>query len=749
MLIKLLKGLFARERAQEPVVPEQLQGLEELEALRQLAPFIRAMDGGESLWRYVVTGDNIEALHSSGALLALDRVVVVLHAKAHAPDFFREIQRQVHSGIPSQSRLSHELDDALSQCWHDLVDGCQLVDAQRSEFMQCYLRILDIFFHILDQETLPDCIYEQLVEHPEHRLLDRYQFYQRYSLEAISEDEALPARTRKAMNILIRDVDDGMRNVSHQSLQKIERVFGENRRAYDTERWAKLPRGRLIIASFLLARDAGNSVFDDYTQNLQTMVEEQFFELLAQCFAYTGLKGESDFIDQLIKWLGDDSTELPEALLRQARSDLSANTEWMGCEHRSPLGDHLVDYTKLSRNSSFCSMLTVCYWLLEREAFSFAPKLLKFALALDTQRILAWLSQVHRLDGARGTFASEDLKLAFEHKLQSIGVTDAQLIAMNLAIAQTSDMPTYRQLIKQYGKKTRALWDTGIAELTASSAQRFYLDVCRFGGFFAQLDAQEKLGDLALILRDEIAPLRFHRKNALRSYFGDSDLAFCGWWSEFGEDREDCKLAVDTGCVSKFDGALIVLQEMEGSYRLLLSPQESTAEVNFLKDISAYDVVVFSAEVETARIYSAIAELAEPAAMEAELLELAAQYLADTLDYAHYRQRVVHLADFSGYQWTGEGKYKRATLLPLLLTEASNKRRNQLIKLFCPGGKNSADVEAIALELFLEILYEGGDIDQNARKYWSTEDLQEQGQETYEAFEAYRDKLVEQLDALG
>jgi len=717
------------------------------ESLIQLEPFILNLPNGEHIWRYVLVGDNRTELDQDNTLLNLDSVIINIHAKHFAPDFFTQIVKRVgFGGFASQIDIARELADVMRQCRHDLQTCSEIDDAQRDLFAQCYLRILDVFYHLLDQKTLCDSLYQELVEKKATKLLTKEQFYQRYSQEAYPEAGELSARSIKQISEYIASLDGGTRRVNQEALDKIERVFAENRLSYDCAHWDDdKPAGNVVVASYLLSRDAKEQLSDKYTLQLKKLVNDVFISIVKSAFSYGSTTNKSVFPEALCQWLNGDQDSIPKSLLALAYQDLSVNDMYIGTGKGSPLGDHQPDYVILKSNHDFRDVLTASYWLIDTDDFPFANRIIQFSLTLDPQRTLSLLGQIHRESRFDNEFASVDLHETFLMKMVSRAqIRESQVVAFNVYYAQKYDQDTYKLLMKKYNNKTKAVWDQGISELIACSAQQFYLDVCRFGNF----DATSMLGVQSDILHELLRRNIKLISMSLASHFNDKDFLFNDYRFELPNRLHTKSVEEDPEIISKLDNQLTVLQAQEKgkSYRMLMKPtKELGGAFVTVGGVSSQELVIFKKNVSKEDISTHIVSLKSTEEMEVEVIRIANRYLASEITYAEYQQRVKSLADFSSYHWVQEDMEKRANLLPFLLTEKDNEKKYRIIKLFCIEGEYGASFEKIAFELFLEQDLLAGNLDLQDRLEWTIDDVED---ETMELFIPFKEELANQLAAI-
>ncbi len=150
----------------------------------EVAPFIYSLPQGEVLWYYVLTGENREQLDATNGLLDLDHILIFHHAKKFAPELCEKMLSACY-GLSTQNELFEDLDEVLDELTDELLDDGEHL-AQRQA---CYLRILDIFYHLFDQQ-LPEAFYELLVKDEEKACLSQQQYQQRYPIVSIATSKA-------------------------------------------------------------------------------------------------------------------------------------------------------------------------------------------------------------------------------------------------------------------------------------------------------------------------------------------------------------------------------------------------------------------------------------------------------------------------------------------------------------------------------------------------------------------------------
>ncbi|MBA5762512.1 hypothetical protein H2O73_09165 [Vibrio sp. 404] len=442
-------------------------------ALEQLRPFIIHLPNGESLWDFVLTGENYIELHQQRAFVNLDSVLVILHSKHYAPDFYQHILHACHlDSIPSQNDIQRSLHKILQPLSDALLD----TTTTNNDNQQCFIRVVDIFFHLFDQQDLPKKLYELMVKEEETRCISDHDYGLRYCLPSVAQPGAISSKTKQQIDEIIDDLDSYY-HVGHDVYVEIEKTFEANRDAYNHLLWVNEDEEEQtlcrLIGAVLLNLDQQNNRHDDYTLALTQWVT-------------TGLK--SDILAQFKQHCQSVPDELEQWLLAANEDDLPALAEKLdeqldterSYQRSRELGAEQPIYELFDSVGIFRPILATCYWLYKASQDPFAKHIIQLAMRLAPQATLSSLSRFY-LESMSG-FASEGLRNSFFQSLSDLGISLFEQTAFNIAVSINHDATQLEHLIRQYielDEEEREQWNLAINKLACYERDYFYLNAYR------------------------------------------------------------------------------------------------------------------------------------------------------------------------------------------------------------------------------------------------------------------------------
>ncbi|MBN3573029.1 hypothetical protein [Vibrio neptunius] len=441
--------------------------------LQQISPFILHLPQGEALWHYVLTGEFDAPMPLEECLLDLDSVLVVLHAKKHSPSFYRHLLRtcDYDSVPPPQHEILACLSDALRPLYQVL-----LAELHDQHHQDCFLRVLDIFFHLFDQQDLPNVWREILTKDEETACLSALEFERRYTQPSEALDNAICPRAKRNIDHIIDSLDH-FYTCDHDEYQEIERVFGSNRHAFDHQQWQRdeeeqQTRCRLIGA-ILLNLNHDVELFDGDTDALLKWVSDGLHQdVYSEIKRHCGRQPE-----HLQAWLINESNNGFTALVEELSSILKHE---MDRDAQSELGVIQPKYDLFSSIAPFRLMLATCYWLYKANQDSFAKRVILLSMELAPQATIESMSRLYR-NGFQG-FALPELRRTFLTTLHEMGVPDADLSAFHISIAVQYDESELEALVHRYVEcdhSERNRWNLAINKLGSYERDYFYLNVHR------------------------------------------------------------------------------------------------------------------------------------------------------------------------------------------------------------------------------------------------------------------------------
>ncbi|MCE2570369.1 hypothetical protein [Motilimonas eburnea] len=708
------------------------------EELIRLAPFIVHLPAGELLWQYVLTGEHGNTIREQDILLDLDHVLVSLHAKRFAPDFFEDICDKIcRSGFPEQADIFDDLDRILMPLANELLAVDEFVQQKRD----CYLRILDIFYHLFDQTPFNDDLFEQLVEDEDTAFLTETEYQQRYAITESVTDELSCSQAQTLRKIL-----DGLEYVSwldHSIIKKIARLRRETRKTCDPTGWAlQGERNEWLLAAILLAFDSREQVFDQYSAALKQLVDDHLHRAILEDFS-DALKPSSTLPDGVTLWFTqfDVSATTAQAMALELGECLELVHD-AGAESKAQ-----PRYELFKSSSDFYLVLAICYWRYLAEPNELCLRVISLALALEPQATLNHLVQFYA--GRRAGFESEALAQEFYLSLKNFNVIEEDLFAFNARFAQQHDSQAYAEIITQYVKfnaNDKERFNRGLLRLRPHYYQRFFTDVSRLNPSFDFPTAHEYVD----IFREIHRHAQRNDEEVLASYFNKADVLFVDYLEFLPEALcLPIKASQDTRFMP-WPCNFAVLRLNQDHLELVVDSMnrpfdKETGHLYVLR------VLILGPDVTNEAVFSIIDSLPDALQRSETIERFAVRYIEGDIAFdafntatKHFIDRKVYSLDIEGYsQYVGH-------ILSVILTEKDREKRLRLISILASHPTHGQYVLAdICAELYLDTLLAGGAISFDERREIEIEDLTAQGQKELEAFKAETAKQLARLYGEG
>ncbi len=454
-----VKRFFQRLFNRTTTIPEPLQ---------QLHPFIVNLPRGEQFWHYVLSGEHQQELHQAEAFIDLDAVLVLAHAKQYAPDFYHHmLDICCYDTTPEQNEIHAILCCILEPLSEALLEP-EITTAKQQA---CFLRVLDIFFCLFDQQAFEKDIYALLVTDEATQCLSEHEYKQRYTVVDTAAQETISVKTMQAITEILDSLDNYF-HVDHDDFAAIERIFSTNRNTYDYQLWLDEDEETLcrLLAAVLLYLDSKNHINDHYTEALQQFVDEG---IVADVL--TEFKNESESLpDALENWLETGSGIEFSTLVEQLKNSLNIN---YGSNRQAAQ----PSFDLFCTVGSFRPILAMCYWRSRAAEHAVAQRVIQLAMALAPQATLSSLSRFYR-DGIRG-FSNEPLQQEFFESLKALGISEYDLIAFKIRLSANDDYLQLEKWLHRYIEQSepeRQQWNAAVNRLSACDRDDFYLSVYRF-----------------------------------------------------------------------------------------------------------------------------------------------------------------------------------------------------------------------------------------------------------------------------
>ena len=462
------------------------------EGLESIAPFIFNLPNGQALWQYVLSGEGREALQADGSLIDLDQVLVFAHAKQYAPMFYTWLNLTLR-GVSHQSDIHSKLHKVLACVSDELLEE---EDAQPQR-RECYLRIIDIFVHILDQTPLTRDMYIQLVEDEDTAFMTAEEYQQRFQLEAEATSDGLTGSQQEELENIIEVFED-YRFADNENLKSLERLRDENRNVVNPEFWDwEANPEQLLLAAIFLAWDFDRDEEDEFTEALEDRFDAAIVDKICTHVAEvlvngkdydededededegadegcdTGEQTNEALLTGLRRWLEGDHSVYPD-LLETMRARLDLKGYESSRSHVQPAYEAL-------ESDPVLALLAACFWRRQAGSHEASAQMIQLFMALAPQATLSCLSRLYR-DGFRG-FASDEAKEAFLTNRPSMHYGDEFVFNMRMSRYESAD--AYEKHIRDYistagDMRMRTFFNEGLSRLFPPHYQSFFSDVWR------------------------------------------------------------------------------------------------------------------------------------------------------------------------------------------------------------------------------------------------------------------------------
>ncbi|WP_420590670.1 hypothetical protein [Bacterioplanoides sp.] len=676
--------------------------------LKPLAPFIFHLPNGEALWRYVLTGEGRESLYEQNHLLDLDSVLIFAHAQDYAPEFYRQLDTCLR-GVSEQADILDDLREVLEDLSEELLEASGY-EHERQSRVDCFLRVLDIFFHLLDQQTPETDMFELLVE--EQQCLSREAYRQRYRVAEQVEEGCISEEQAKALKNIIRGLKR-FYTADYDELKAIRELRLESRAVADVSLWdIEHKPHELLLVAIMLANDHADGINYEYHQSAQKLFDEHFIS--------KSLKSLSKYYDgenqDIETWLNSDGSnvELLETAVKQLRDGLELSS------YRGRRDVAQPPYECLDSNSKFAPMLVSAYFRLQVCSYAPAARLLELFLRLAPQKTLDWCSRLYR-DGFRG-FVDSDTADEFERSLENIEATPSDRFVFMQRLYAKCDAERYQQHIQHYlnsDKETRLKLDQSVSRLFVPHQQRFYFDV-----WLADEQYQPAVSDL---WRDAFAAI--HQQISLMdddvfaAMFDKKQILFADRGEYLPEDLNlDIRISDNTRNNPCWHGAeqpprsisYAVLRYQNDYLELLL--EAPGADFKTEQYLGVNNLVVLDSAVTNEQLDEVLSQLADiyksglkTDGLIAEALDL---FIAGELSFSDYHSRIQYLVDAKEYDFVTQNQSPYAArLLTAIRMENNRDRQLRLIKALTLHPIRGPKLrDEIALRLYLDQACRRGEV---------------------------------------
>lgn len=672
------------------------------EALLQLQPFIRSLPDGEKLWRYVLTGEEKQELVDSQAFINLDSILLLLHAKQHAPSFYQEILGSVpYESTPSQDQIH----DYIHRVFHYLMSELLEAESELAAKQACFLRVLDVFYGIFDQNPWSEKMYELLVEDEDTACISASAYQRRFSQEQDSLNKVSALTQQHILELL--DSLESYNFASYSDLNKIDKIFDGSRLAVDPITWLSTePRSRLLLASILLYKDNKLAICDDKTEQLRKLVSELLPQQVIKQFK-AELKPNTELPEVFESWLLS-SNETEASLQAVLIKPLLAGGIGLDDSHTEETEQPY--YELYSNISDFLPVLASCYWLQISEGNQIAEKVIQLSLILAPQATLKCFAKLHFKK--HKTFVNTKQEKTFLKTLTSLNVDDYDQLCFEMVIAQSRDFTKYKRLVRRYNRYSNnrvELWDRALAKLTTKQRELFYLDVHRS----SEKALTPLLSSRSDMLKELINTTAFSDEDFFLAQQERAQILFSDH-VEFLPEQFHLPVRCHKDMqANQSESRFVVLRHAGESLELVADNPDWPFQPEQGEWPQASHYIVLREDIDVTKVLTHLAELQSYRERTKNLLLQMQAYLSGELSFTEFEQKFGCYSDTKYYDLNIERYSKhRPSILPQILAEPDEGVQLRLIRLLtCHKTRGKRVLADIAEKMFFNQCIINGDLE--------------------------------------
>lgn len=466
-VIKHVDGPLTKydERSQERI---ELQEFAERDSYKgdatdDLKEFILALPMGDKIWSYIESGE------SPSILEEVTEIPILAIAKEHARNFYLRMRYHLND-FEGESSINEYLDTIFSGLIFDLlvdeneeeqvsvsgfistvsVRADEATEELKRDNQQMFLRVLDVFYRLLNVKVLDRDLEEIIVSEEGYALLTEEEFHERYDKRG-AKGVKKPKRLKATTFGRLRDVADS------DTLNYIEKVLAQNgREAYDCSTWSKDRVESQTLAAYLLSKDRENMCFDEYTTKLLEFIKEGPWEA-----AYKQLREHLDkkllskeelelikdyFVNQAVpKATQEDIIQLLEKALYREECYRGPYTFNLYSERQK-------SYALFRFDGSFLQFVLCSFWMrnLMPPISTHADRIFKLLVSLAPQKVIKLIGKLFSDDYSVVEFEDNTAEEKFYKSLERAKVPNKHIYAFQMVQAQDRHRITEPCNVKEY-----------------------------------------------------------------------------------------------------------------------------------------------------------------------------------------------------------------------------------------------------------------------------------------------------------
>ncbi|OLQ93077.1 hypothetical protein BIY22_00875 [Vibrio panuliri] len=455
-----------------------------------LKPLILAMPQGESLWRYIENGTELQALE------ALQEIELLPLAHQYASEMAAHMDDHVCKWEYNNQGIAEELESVLELVRGDLLTDhfgeettiehangliTTLTVTPDSEVSllkaRCeqYLRVVDVFYRALGKREFSEYMMDSLTDDDEP-LLSRQDYYRRYSQLPEPQTEAGEtqdgALTREVQSIFYTFTDND-EILCKKNFELVDSVMRSSRDLCHPQHYPKKHMGCIALASYQLYTDFNQRIGDEVTEALFNYLNEQNIwqqavdKILQEAFVKGGYhcpehKGltEQDIARVRDYFCADQPTEDQASLIALLEPQLHRDDCCRGNLYLNKFSEYQPGYDFLSdHDEDFQRFTLIAFWLrqlpLPLPQRVQADRLWQFITALAPVRVARNVLRAYS-DGPWSIEFNNVLdEIEIHEQLEKAGIDSGILRAFEMSrVSSTRDIEKYSHWLDRYSEIT-------------------------------------------------------------------------------------------------------------------------------------------------------------------------------------------------------------------------------------------------------------------------------------------------------
>ncbi|WP_128732309.1 hypothetical protein [Pseudoalteromonas sp. PS5] len=707
---------------------ERQLGFEITPTLSIVKIFIESLPSGSALWAYVKTGKGKEQLVRSHALLDLDHVLLLPHACRYAPEFYNYIMSTLrHSTIVEQNEIQQYFYRAISELTEELLESESKKEAKQA----CFLRILDIFYHLFDQQSWSDDFYELLVEDEDTACLSAEAYQARFIQEIEISTDGVSEKLKQQILELLDKLED-YHFASYRQWCEITKLFKSNRQAVNPENWLGTePSSRLLLACILLYQDKLSAINDESTQALRQLINESLIKQVLKKIE-EDIAHDCKLPESFVAWLTSEKQGIDTECIDRLAKNLAPDTGLDAHKTEHTAQPHTQLFSSIS---DFQAVLASCYWLELSEPNIITRKVIAMALKIAPQASLSCFIglQLKRF----GSFGEPEQKKQILANLQQVNVDAYDLLTFEVRLAQGYDIQWYEKLVKQYvkmKKSDRERWDKALAKVTPATRDYFYLDVYRLAPKVTTPLIYQRENMIEALISSTL----YFDDDFIATYFNQKELLFSDH-IEFLPEKFELPVSLHQQVLTIKNDVNFVIFLYDVESLILVAKTDGVTFCSGSNSISwASHYIILDNQVDLDKL-TVLAEQFESYQARAKTLQKAVtDYLSGVIIFSEFQRYFGHYSDTKKYDLHIENYSKYSTrILPQILVEPDEQVQLRLIKLLCSHKtRGNRVLKKVAEQLFFDHYLTNGNADFEMRHdpELNVDELTDDWIETWQAF---------------